>query len=222
MSALWPATLPQALQVSDLEETFPDMLLRSEVDAGPAIVRRRFTAAPQPIAGSLKMTRAQLALFYSFYVDTIGGGSLAFEWKHPRTAVTQDFRFTAPPAVRPYSPRFDDATDYWTVSMALETVPGSLKTGPTDPPGPGPGLFLPAHQFNDATGGLPSGLDPMYPEDGFGSVSGPSIADHADFTTVPGNTAGPPNNGGVGGAGGSSYGDAGAASMFTVDGGVFA
>lgn len=165
MSALWPTTLPSAVQVSDLQITAPDMVLRSEVDTGPAMLRRRFTAAPELISGSLKVTRAQLAIFRTFYVATLGGGAIPFEWFHPQTRVIMDFRFRSQPSWRPYAPRQSDQSDYWTVSLDLETVPGSEKANPTDPPGPGAGLWIPPHQFNDATGGLPTGLDPETWED---------------------------------------------------------
>lgn len=157
MSAVWPAGLPQNLRTSDLQETMPDTVLRTQMDAGPAKARRRFTAAPRPFSGSLVMTQAQVEVFDAFFVDVVAGGALQFEWKFPRTGTICDVRFTNKPQLRPTGPRAIDKSEYWIVEVELETVPGTDKVSPGGP-GPGVGLFFPAHMFNDADGGLPGGF----------------------------------------------------------------
>jgi hypothetical protein len=156
-SAVWPASLPQNLRVGDHEETPPDTVLRTEMDAGPAKARKRFSTMPRKFSGSLVMTRDQLAEFDEFFNDVIGGGALPFEWKIPRTAVTCDVRLTKAPAYKPTSPRAEDASDYWIVTLDLEVMPGTETTSPGGP-GPGAGSFFPTHLFNDSEGGLPTGL----------------------------------------------------------------
>lgn len=211
MSALWPTTLPGAMQADDLQVTSPDMVLRSDVDTGPAMLRRRFTAAPEQISGSIIVTRAQLAVFRTFFITSIGGGAIPFEWFHPETRVIMDFRFTQRPSWKPYGPRLADQSDCWRISLALETVPGSEQANPTDPPGPGAGLFLPPHQFNDATGGLPTGLDAVTLEDI--PVSTTSQVFGGGVTVITVGTSGPPtstspvegDHGGVGEPGGTVF-----------------
>lgn len=155
-TAIWPTTLPQNLRVTDHDETPPATILRTEMDAGPAKTRRRFSAMPRPFRGSLIMTREQLAIFDEFFNDTIEGGALAFTWKLPRTATTWDVKITAQPTYRPTAPRAVDASDHWIVNLELETVPGTEATTPGG--GPGPGFSVPLHVFNDSEGGNPSGL----------------------------------------------------------------
>jgi hypothetical protein len=80
---LWPEVLPQYLQVSGFSEQLADQLIRTQMDAGPAKARRRFTAAPRPLTGDIIVTAAQLAFFRTWYASVIMGGSLRFGWVEP-------------------------------------------------------------------------------------------------------------------------------------------
>ena len=77
----------------------PDMVVRTEMDAGPAKLRRRFTAAVRPLKGRIEITRAQAATLETFYVTTLAGGALPFDWTSPRTLETVSMRFVSPPRV---------------------------------------------------------------------------------------------------------------------------
>ncbi len=58
--AIWPVTLPQRfLAEPGVEETMPDIVIETEMDAGPPKIRRRYTAGYRHVTGSLKLTRAQ-------------------------------------------------------------------------------------------------------------------------------------------------------------------
>jgi len=82
---LWPGALPQQLLVEGYEEQLSNMLIRTEMDAGPAKVRRRFTAAPRPVNGQIVVTPAQLVFFRAWYYNVLLGGSLRFGWTDPFT-----------------------------------------------------------------------------------------------------------------------------------------
>lgn len=62
------------------------MLLETPMDAGPPKVRRRFTAAPTPLTGSMTVDVAQLAIFQTFIRDTLLGGAVPFDWVRPSTS----------------------------------------------------------------------------------------------------------------------------------------
>ena len=76
---VWPATLPQRMDVDGYQESLGDGRLRSQSDAGPAKVRRRFSAVPRPLSVSTELTSAQLATFKTFVVTTLAGGTLPFQ-----------------------------------------------------------------------------------------------------------------------------------------------
>ena len=94
----WPGTLPQDLELQNFNEVLPDNLIRSEMDVGPAKVRRRTRANVGLKAGQITCTAAQWTTLETFYNDTVAGGSLTFTWG------SDTLRFTGPPTRRAESP----------------------------------------------------------------------------------------------------------------------
>ena len=114
---IWPASLPQDPLIDGYNEQFPDTAVRTEMDAGPAKVRNRFTAGVDDFRLPIALTRTQVQTLRDFYVTTLENGALPFDWTHPRTLVTVAFRFTERPSVQPQS-----QTD-WISALALEILP---------------------------------------------------------------------------------------------------
>jgi len=113
----WPGALPQELLVNGYSQSFPDITIKSNVDAGPAKVRRRFTAGVEPISGTMIMTAAQLATFDTFFNTTLLGGSLRFSWtKPPVHTVACEMRFTEVPS-------WTKVEGDYEVSLSLEVLP---------------------------------------------------------------------------------------------------
>ena len=92
----WPATFPQRLSC-DTSAQDDESRAITDMDAGPASVRNRFTAITQTIKGSMVLTGAQLATFNTFFRITIKHGSLSFNWMHPFTEETIEIRFKSKP-----------------------------------------------------------------------------------------------------------------------------
>lgn len=116
---LWPSILPQYLQVSGYSEALANQLLRSEMDAGPAKARRRFTAATRPVTGDIVVTQEQLAFFRYWFANVIYGGSLRFGWVDPfsTTALTNLL----------INGGFDSATTGWTAENGtIASVAGGV------------------------------------------------------------------------------------------------
>lgn len=82
--ARWPASLPQYFLRSSYSEGTGKSVIRSEMDTGPAKLRRRSRAVVRPVDGSLLMTGDQYETFVTFVENTIGGGALPFEFPHQR------------------------------------------------------------------------------------------------------------------------------------------
>lgn len=74
---IWPATLPiPSLDGYSLESGDPTV--RTDMDAGPARVRRRFTAAPDSASLGFVLTDAQMAAFRAFWDGDIQQGAAWF------------------------------------------------------------------------------------------------------------------------------------------------
>lgn len=91
--AIWPVGLPQYPIQAGYEESQPNNVVRTPMEAGPAKQRRRYTARVRPFMLALELTSAELDLFEAFYESTLADGALPFEWVHPRTQAVLSFRF---------------------------------------------------------------------------------------------------------------------------------
>jgi len=113
--SVWPSSLP-AFLIEGFQEAVQDIALRTEMDAGPPKVRRRYTAAYRTIKGEMALTAAQVATLDAFYLAEAGN---AFTFTHPRTGATVGARFAGPPQ---YS-RMATATPHWRASVEIEVLP---------------------------------------------------------------------------------------------------
>jgi hypothetical protein len=96
MPAIYPSTLPQFVLEQGYSEKFQNQTIESSMDSGPMKSRRRFTKAIREFSITLQLTAAQKATFEDFWLTTLRGGSLPFEWVHPLTRTVMSFRFKNP------------------------------------------------------------------------------------------------------------------------------
>jgi hypothetical protein len=114
---VWPDTLPQQLLVDGYSQSLADTTIKSEMDAGPAKVRRRYTAGVEPVSGMMLLTETQLGTLRTFYEDTLLGGSLRFSWtKPPAHSTACEMRFTAPPS-------WTGKKGLYEIQLSLEILP---------------------------------------------------------------------------------------------------
>lgn len=93
----WPVTLPTAPLNDGFRETIPVTAVRTEMDAGPAKIRRRTTAGVRRLALSYLLTASQVDTLESFVSGDIAGGALSFTFPHPRTDSLLNCRFARLP-----------------------------------------------------------------------------------------------------------------------------
>ena len=67
----WPATLPQNFKADGYSETGDEVVVRTEMDAGPPKVRRRHTAKTTLLGGRMILTKTQVATLESFLILTV-------------------------------------------------------------------------------------------------------------------------------------------------------
>ncbi|OAN53899.1 hypothetical protein A6A04_13485 [Paramagnetospirillum marisnigri] len=113
----WPATLPQALQISGYSEAPPDVAIASQPDIGVAKLRRRSSNGPRPVRGNMTLTSAQVDTLLDFYEADLMGGTLRFSWRKPRDPLTSaEYRFVTRP-----EPQGGDGV--FSVTLDLEMLP---------------------------------------------------------------------------------------------------
>jgi hypothetical protein len=113
----WPEILPPLTRLEGYVETPPKNVLRTQMDAGPAKLRRRFTAGVRPVQGRLLLDRDEIEFLDSFYQNDLAAGSLPFASLHPRTGLAASFRFVEPPAYTRLSGL------YYEAALSLEILP---------------------------------------------------------------------------------------------------
>lgn len=113
----WPITLPTAPLMDRFRETPPDNVLRTEMETGPAKLRRRTTAGVRVLALTYLLSAEQVADLDAFYKTTLYGGALAFSFTHPREGGTVSCRFREPPVYTPVN------GNYYRATLNLEVLP---------------------------------------------------------------------------------------------------
>ena len=128
---LWPSTLPFFL--ANLEESSGDGAVRFQPDAGPALVRRRYSAVTTQFAGSMILRgSAQKAALDTFFHATLSEGVFSFHFPDPNvgfetgSATSTDdplFRFLGPPSYTHLAGDGTGRTSAYRVSLSLEKLP---------------------------------------------------------------------------------------------------
>ena len=115
----WPSSLPVPL-VEGVSYTSQDNIIRSQMDAGVAKIRRRFTAVPEDVSFQLLLTLAQIQTLVDFHDITLKG-VLPFDWIEFRkpeadwgTLVT--YRFKSRPTFVPVHGKL------WRATLELELL----------------------------------------------------------------------------------------------------
>jgi hypothetical protein len=96
--------------------------VRSEVEAGPPRMRRRFTAAVRHLSGRVVLSGPDLVTFRDWGKLTLKDWSLSFSWTEPEQDFAADYRFVQPPTWGLLVPGLPQ-NRIWTVEMRLEVLP---------------------------------------------------------------------------------------------------
>ncbi len=113
----WPSTLPASPLAKNFQELRADTIIRTDMDVGPAKTRQRSTAGVGELQMTYLLSVAQAAAMDDFYATTLSGGSLSFDYTHPRTGALLSCRFTSPPEYTAVNGL------YYEAAVALEVLP---------------------------------------------------------------------------------------------------
>jgi len=120
-SESWPASLPQDAFVS-LNVKKQDGRIRTQMDAGPPKMRRKYTAVREIVNHSMIMDGADKKTLDNFWENNLNGGVERFDWSDPTTDNTVEFRFVEPYGAKLLSGGDSDSRQ-WEISMTLEIMP---------------------------------------------------------------------------------------------------
>ena len=117
----WPDFMPSPVYDQIRIGAPVGAVLRTDMDAGPAKQRPRFTAAPRPVALVFEpVSEDDLERFDHFVTYQLGGGALGFWMDHPITDTPRRFRFVGGEDAWQIAPVGRDA---YRVAVSLELLP---------------------------------------------------------------------------------------------------
>lgn len=100
MAETWPVALQTLVNEEGFGLKMADTVLRSDMDIGPAKIRRRYTKGVETLTVSINLDTDQYDLFNDFFYTTLNGGAKTFNYTHPITQDSQEFRFVGSPDIR--------------------------------------------------------------------------------------------------------------------------
>lgn len=102
--AYWPPQLPKP-KLDGYSLALQPAFVRSDMDAGPARQRRRFTQAPTDITMELVLDQSQMAIFEAWYEHRIDSGAAWFDapMLNGQGVTTIEARFIEPWQSQPVS-----------------------------------------------------------------------------------------------------------------------
>jgi len=123
MPAVWPPAFPtEPLASSWKPKPDPRGRIASQVDEGPAKARRRGALRTKPLDPTYVFPRAQFPDFEEFYEETLGEGTLPFDWPDPVAAVTRRVRFR-PGEQEAYTAELEPGGKNYLVTCKIEVLP---------------------------------------------------------------------------------------------------
>lgn len=118
----WPSTLPQYVLRDSYSRNPGNNLIRTDMEIGPAKVRRRSTSAPTTVSLSFSFDKDELDDFEEFFITTLGYGVLTFNFPDPENeGSTYEVRFDS--SNDPiYNITLEDETTNFIVDFILEKL----------------------------------------------------------------------------------------------------
>jgi len=112
----WPAYLQDFLNAAfsnDIGET----VLRTEMDIGPAKLRRRFTHSIDTYGTEITIYQDTMTLFKTFFNTDLNGGVTPFYFEDPTSGNLETFRFVGTPRISP-----NGTAGWYNISMTWEKI----------------------------------------------------------------------------------------------------
>lgn len=112
---LWPSSLQQLVEQSSFGLDTGESVIRSQMDIGPAKIRRRFTKQIDNLNVSIQVTSTQYTTLVDFYRVDLNGGVNQFVFNHPITGSPVYIRFVAAPKFKSLGGSQFEASMAWEI-----------------------------------------------------------------------------------------------------------
>jgi putative lipoic acid-binding regulatory protein len=116
----WPTNLDVQPLADAYDEQLPRVAIRTAMDAGPAKVRRKLSNNSRFVTVELSLTATEVGYFDTFFMTTLLGGVLRFDWVHPRTLAAIESRIMVDES---QGPSYRDREGLFLVDFVLEILP---------------------------------------------------------------------------------------------------
>ena len=93
----WPSGLPSRPLVNEFQEQIEQTMIQSSIDIGPKTRRQRISKNVSKMVCNYILDYGQVEILREFYTQTTYGGTLSFNFTHPRTGEPIVARFGADP-----------------------------------------------------------------------------------------------------------------------------
>ena len=117
MAETFPVALQDKLNEAGFSQSLGETAIRSSMEIGLDKVRRRYTKRIDTFSCTINLTLSEYSTFNTFFDTTLAGGTKTFNYEHPLSQTTAEFRFTKPPRIAPLG------GTYFRVSMEWEEIP---------------------------------------------------------------------------------------------------
>lgn len=113
----WPTAddFPQKPASTGYDEDPGNPFARTEMDVGPAKVRRRTSGSIEKFEVQYEVDGTHLSTWRTFYAAV--GLSELFNWTHPSKGTSVEARFVSPPKIR------NAGADNWVLVCSIEVLP---------------------------------------------------------------------------------------------------
>lgn len=111
MAISWPSTIPATLDTHQQSDV--DVLLKTQTDAGPGKIRRKWTGVVTNVSGTSILTAEQALALIEFHRVDCKQGSLTFSFPDPMTKVLSVYRWDDVPKFTNLGPLAYQVTFQW-------------------------------------------------------------------------------------------------------------
>jgi hypothetical protein len=117
MPVEWPIFLQEFINAAGFSMAIGDTVLRTEMDVGPAKLRRRFTHSIDDYQTAITVYQDTMDSFMNFFKTSLNGGVTPFYFIDPIFGTEQVFRFVGTPKVVP-----NGTAGWFDISMTWEKI----------------------------------------------------------------------------------------------------
>jgi len=113
MAQVFPSALQDKFNEASFNYGIGETSVSSEVTSGEPKKRQIYTKSIDRVSGTINLEIDDWNTLETFYKTTLAGGVLTFDYNHPLTQVSTEYRFVTPPTISPIGGRWFRVSFRW-------------------------------------------------------------------------------------------------------------